>query len=683
MAEGGAKVIPKMFESIMLGDVVLRNRIFQASHSTNFGADGAGPNARHFAYYGARAKGGVGLIITEGIRVNSFTWRPGVMGAFDERAEAAYRELTDSVQSNGAKIFCQLNEPGRHLRVDRSAAVSASDVPWAVAGTVPHALTSTEIRQLVDAWAVGAERMQRFGFDGIEVQCSHGHLINQFLSPATNHRADQYGGSVQNRLRFARQVIDSVLHRVQVPVGIRVSADEFMEGGLALDDVVELTGMLLDDFPLAYVNVTQSFYDAGYTLSTQIADMTFGPAPFRGNARAFKNAFQDTKILMACRVDDLSVAEQIIDEGCADLVGMARPQIADPDQIAKWQSGRRQEIRRCIHCNQGCVGRLEHGFSVSCVVNPEAGLEREWAGLPSVTRRTEVLVVGGGPAGLEAAIGAARMGHRVRLAEAADRLGGSIRHASRLEGRSRFALLVDELERDLIAEGIEVEHRTISASDVDEKYDAVVVATGSEAVRFSAEGISHRVYTPEDVLDMDGGVKSQHVVVFDESGDWAGAGLAEHLARRGNDVEFVMPIGEFARNVTIYSRTALERRVGLLGVKVRTYRTVVRSSERTLWLRDTINGNEEPVEDVDMIVHSGMRRAKSGLATELIELGHSAEIWLIGDAYAPRTALEATYEGRLAGKAISTSDLSYFVSAFLTFRPPINRFTTGSDAERR
>jgi dimethylglycine catabolism A len=662
----------RVLEPTTIGTLALKNRVFQSAHSTNFGADRAGPSGRYIAYQEQRARGGVGLIITEGIRVHQPTWRPGRLGAFDEQALPAYRELTGAIHDHGAAIFAQLNEPGRHLRLDRSAAVSASEEPWAVGGVVPHALTSAEIGEFVEAWAGGAERMQRAGFDGIEVQCSHGHLLNQFLSPSTNRRTDAYGGSLEGRMRFLREVLAAVCERVTVPVGIRVSAEEFVRDGLELADTTAIVAAVAAEFPLAYVNVTQSFYAAEYTVSTQAADMTFGPAPFRANAGAFKERVRGPRILMVCRVDDLLVGEEILAQGLADMVGMARPQIAEPAQVAKFQAGRADEVRHCIHCNQGCIGRTEVGLSISCVVNPEVGNEREWAAVPLLppASRRRVLVVGGGPAGMEAALAAHRRGHGVTLAERSPTLGGAVRTAARLVGRQRFALLVDELERDLRREGVELRAGWSIGAEEAAGWDTVVLATGARSRPLAIDGLE-RTRSPEELLDGAAPGPGERVAIVDLDGHWAGAGLAEHLAGAGCVVDWITPGGGFAWNVTLYSRTALQRRVGELGVKLRPYREPLRMVDGTLWLRDVVNGDEEPLEGVTTVVHSGPRLANGALAEELVAAGYGGELWLVGDAYAPRTSLEATYEGRLAGTAAGAPDLSYFLRSFQAFRPPL------------
>jgi dimethylglycine catabolism A len=670
-ADTASAQFPLSASPFSIGPIQLKNRIFQSAHTTNFGSsERAGPSARHIAYHETRARGGVGLIITEGIRIYAPTWRKGRMGAFTDDALDDFAALVAAVNSHGCALFAQLNDPGRHLRLDRVAPISASDVPWTLGGAVPHSLAVPEIRDVVHAFAAAARRMETAGLQGIELQCGHGHLINQFLSPATNHRSDGYGKSPAGRLKLLLEVLDAVRAATTIPVGIRISADEFQDGGLALPDTLQIVSEVRERIPVAFLHVSHSFYAGSASLATQVADMSWSPAPFRRLPRAFKSEFPDLPVMAICRMDDLSVAEDVLASGAADLIGMARPQIADPDLVRKSLSGAPNTVRHCIACNQGCIGRSESGSAISCVVNPEAGLEREFSSLPPLpdAARQRVAVVGGGPAGMQAAIAAGRAGHDVVLYEEAATLGGQVSRLRRLHGRSRFGLLVDEQERDLRALGVEVNPATRADAALVSWADTVVIATGSRPQLATFRGDARSMSTWSVIDDPDG--VGDNVVILDTDGGWAGPVLAEHLASRGKQVTVVTPGPMFAPNVTVYSRVALSERLAQLRVAVMVSTQIDTWDGRVVVLTDACTGESVELPAVSTLVQSGPQRAEVGLLDDLTAGEFTGGVHLVGDGYAPRTALEAVYEGHVAGVSIGRDD-EPALRALPTFRPAL------------
>ncbi|MEV0608987.1 FAD-dependent oxidoreductase [Polymorphospora rubra] len=656
----------RLFTPVQLGRVALRNRVFVPGHTTNFGRANE-PTRRHAAYHAERAAGGVGLIVTEAIRVHpTSAGRHISLGSFDDSSIPAYAAVADAVHEHGAALFAQIMHAGRQANGDatRTAAWSASPLPWATGAHVPHAMGHADIAVVVAAFAGAARRMREAGYDGLEVHAGHGHLLQQFLSPKTNLRDDAYGGSPANRLRLTREVLTAVFAAAgDLPVGLRVSADEFLPGGLDPAAVVEIVATLRAEFPLAFVHVSHSAYHGSYSLATQMADMSFGHAPFRHHAALFTREFPDLPVLAVCRLDSLPEAAELIAAGDADLVGLARPHIADPHLVRKAMAGRQHEVRSCLACNQGCIGRLESSLPISCVVNPEVGAEREWAEAwsdRSAGTARRVLVVGGGPAGLEAALSAARAGHRVTLAEAGDRLGGQVTLAARVPGRERLGLLTDDLAHAVTAAGVEVRlgERIDAAGVLAGDFQDVIVATGARPARRELPG-------GPPVLDLATAVAelvepaaplTGDVVVLDDEGTWAAASVAEQLARLGARVHLVSPTAGVSARITTYSKLALLDRFRQVGVRLHLMRTVRGAGPSTVELVDPMTGEAEPLTTITAVVDAGAATADDDLYRALESRPDGPRVHLVGDANAPRTAFEAVYEGRLAGAFLGRHD---------------------------
>jgi len=659
----------RLFEAVGLGPIRIRNRVFLPGHTTNLAA-GHRATPRLAAYLAKRAAGGVGLVITEGIRVHpTSSARDSVLGCFDDGAIPGLAMLADAVHAHQARCFAQLLHLGRQASADveRRAPWSASALAWTTGGPVPHAMTLREIAEVVRAFGGAAGRVARAGFDGIEVHLGHGHLLQQFLSPATNRRTDGYGGSFERRLRFPLEVLGAVRSAIgeeAMAMGIRISAEEFLDGGLGLDDMLEITARLRADAGLDFVHVSHSAYVGQWSLATQIADMAFATMPFRRFPASFKRTFPDLPVLAVCRIDDLRTAAEVVAAGDADLVGLARAHIADSHLVAKALAGRRDEVRSCLACNQGCIGRIERNLALSCVVNPEVGFEQEWstweagAGRPGSCATRRVLVVGAGPAGLEAAVTARRLGAEVTVAEASAEPGGMVRVAAALAGRSRLRLLVDELLRDALRLGVHLElGRRLDAEAVrSQQPEALILATGARPVATPVDGLLTLDAHAAIEQSQSGALPAGGAVVVDTVGDWPAWALAEDLASSGRRVHLLTPMASAAPNITLYSRLGLLERLGRLGVRIHLLRRPIRQTPAGLVITDTLTGAEEVLDGIGFAVSVEPAAANDELLFALGELEPELPLRAVGDALAPRSALEAVFEGRLAAAQLLTGE---------------------------
>ena len=656
---------------VALGPATLRNRIFVAAHTTNFGEPGVNLiTDRHLDYHRERARGGAGLIITEGIRVHPTSLRRLGLHAFDDVAMPGLTALADTVHAEGTALFAQLLHTGRHSGDEHHGAWGASATPWSTGATVPHVMNAFDIDTVIVGFAAAANRVVEAGFDGMEVHLGHGHLLQQFLSPITNTRTDGYGGSPRARLRLAAEVLGAVVESVggRASVGLRLSADEFLPGGLTPDDVVQAVEWLLEDQPLDFLHVSHSAYVGTPSLSTQMADMSYGRAPFRHLPARFKTEFPEIPVLAICRIDTLETGAEMLENGEADLVGFARAHIAEPALTNKTLAG--ASPRSCIACNQGCNANLEAVTPITCTVNPAVGMEGAWARAERSTPQPKrVLVVGAGPAGLEAAITSSRRGHSVTLVDSRPQTGGALADVTLMRARDGFATLSTELGLELAASGVDVRLGETATAATAEGFDVVVLATG--AAQSPATGIAIGDTIP--VVDLVSAVREpgrlgRHCLILDDLGTWEAAGLAHQLAEDGVTVDLISSGPGYAPKVTVYSRLALGERLGAIGVRVQTLQRPVRIEGHDVVLAHSVGGAESIIPSVDSIVHVRPAVARTGLFDDLQTSGWRGSVYLVGDAFSPRTAQEAVYEGRATGLVIGVDDLA--TSAGIAARSP-------------
>jgi len=532
-----------LWTPLQLGPVTARNRIVFSAHLTNYARDGK-PTEQHAAYYAARAAGGAGLIITEEHSTHPTDWPyEKLIHGFHRDVIPGYRAITEAVHRHRVPIFAQINHNGGQASsmYSRLPVWAPSAVADPLFREVPKAVTHAEIDEIIAGYALVAEHCAEGGFDGIELQCSHSSIVRGFLSGATNKRTDQYGGSIENRARLLVEIVAAVRKVIgtRLALGVRLCGDELIEGGTTIDDAVRIAQIAEATGQVDYINTSIGVATASLFMIEASMHIPPGYAMFIPSA--FRKAV-DLPVVGVGRFKDPLQAERAIADGHCDLVGVVRGQIADPDFAAKARAGATDEIRLCLSCNQECVGRMGLNRWLGCIENPRTGREAE--PLVGITRKPKkVLIVGAGPAGLQAAISAARAGHQVTVCEKEAQAGGQVRLAASVPNRAEFGDLIRNQLTECARLGVTIEYGVgVWPGLIEErKPDSVIVAMGAEPSRpWWVAGDAVQVADVREVLD--GSAEPfGHVVVVDEIGFHHATSVAELLADRGCTVEIVTP----------------------------------------------------------------------------------------------------------------------------------------------
>src|SRR4051812_6121225 len=467
-----------------LGPAVLRNRVVSTAHQTGLVHDHL-PTGDLVAYHEARARGGAGAVFLEATAVHETGLLTAhTIGGYLPAIAGAYERLGAAVRGHGARLFVQLFHGGREqiAAPPLPPAIAPSAIPTPRFRAEPRALTQAEIDDLIAGYAASARLCREGGVDGIEVSMAHGYLAAQFFARSTNKRNDAYNGDLDARLRFAREVLAAVRDGAGagVAVGVRLAADEITPGGLGPDRCAEIAAALCASSAIDFVSAALG-HSATYRGSTYIVPPPPEPREaIAGPVAPMRAAIPGVPLIGTTRVADLDAAERLVGSGAVDLVGMTRAMIADPDLAAKAGAGRDAEVIPCVGCNQGCIGHYHAGLPIACIVNPRTGRERTLRrpGRADGATVRRVLVAGGGPAGVAAALEAAAAGHDVVLAERAAQLGGQLRVAGRAPAhRETWDRYERWIAHRLAADGVDVRLEVAVAAGDAEDYDAVVVAT--------------------------------------------------------------------------------------------------------------------------------------------------------------------------------------------------------------
>jgi 2,4-dienoyl-CoA reductase (NADPH2) len=641
-----------LWTPLQLGPVTARNRIVFSAHLTNYARDGK-PTEQHAAYYAARAAGGAGLIITEEHSTHPTDWPyEKLIHGFHRDVIPGYRRITEQVHRHGVPVFAQINHNGGQASsmYSRLPVWAPSAVADPLFREVPKAVTLAEIDEIVAGYALVAEHCAEGGFDGIELQCSHSSIVRGFLSPATNLRTDHYGGSLANRARILVDIVAAVRRVIgnRLALGVRICGDELIEGGTIIDEAVEVARIVEATGQVDYINTSIGVATASLFMIEASMHVPPGYALFIPSA--IRKAV-DLPVVGVGRFKDPLQAERALAEGHCDLVGVVRGQIADPDFAAKARAGATEEIRLCLSCNQECVGRMGLNRWLGCIENPHTGREAESVQTAEVKRSPAptVLIAGAGPAGLQAAISAARTGATVEVYEQQAHAGGQVRLAASVPNRAEFGDMIRNQLAECRRLGVTIHYGVgVWPGLVAEKApDHVIVATGAEASRpWWAPAEADHVVDVRDVLD--GSVQpAGDVVVIDEIGFHHATSVAELLADRGCTVEVItngMVVGQDL-GITL-DMEHWWMRAGTKGIVQTTDMVPMGVDGRSLTLLHHptgVNHTRTP----DWVVLAVPASPVEWLYHDLKAAGVSVQ--RVGDCVAPRRAHAAVVEGERAG----------------------------------
>ena len=671
----------KLFESTKIGSIEIKNRLAMSAMDLGFTTEGS-INKRFIDFYVERARGGVGLIVVGGCypEMTGKVWK-SIIGLDKDEYIPGLKKLTDTIHKYDTKIAAQILHGGRSASsfFSKTHPVSPSSLSHINIKQRPHALTIPEIKKVIDGYVAATVRVKKGGFDAVEIHGGMGYLINQFLSRATNKRKDKYGGSLKNRIRFAKEIVVAIKEKVgkRYPVIFRLSGEDFVEDGLKIDESVEIAKEL-EKAGVDAFNVSPGWHES----RTPIMLMSIPRMSYIFLSEKIKDNV-NVPVIGSVRINDLALAEDVIDNNQSDIVSIGRPLIADPELPKKYKKKQFEDIRRCIACNQGCFDSLLGFKSISCLYNVRAGRESELK-IKKAKKKKKVMIIGGGPGGMEAARVAALRGHDVHLFEKTDVLGGQLRYAYIPPGREEIVNVISFLENQIkkLNVNIELSKKVDTATINKLKPDVVIAATGGVPLIPKITGIKEKnVVVAEDVFDNKVKVGKDVVII---GGGTIGCEIALHTAKMGamdpevacfllkNKVidgdKAVELTSKGKRNITILemknkiggrfgisTRWVIMKQIVDAGINSITGIKVKNMSTKSIKEKDKVCITyEDDKKDIKIFADTVIIAAgyKSNQDPTRKLNGKIDELYRIGDCVEVRTALEAIHEGFEVGLRI-------------------------------
>lgn len=641
----GKNFFHRLFSPMNIRTLTLKNRIVMPPMCTNFATIGGAVTERMIDYYTVRASGGVGLINVEFAYV-----RPDgkvfehMLGIYDDKLIPGLKRLSDSVHKEGAKIFIQLAHGGRrvHSDITGTAPVAPSPIPR-LNGEVPHELSKEEIGELIQAFILAARRAQRAGFDGVMLHMAHGYLLQQFLSPFSNKRKDEYGGDLEGRARFPLEVLRGIRKEVgeDYPISCRLCGDEFIKGGFDLNQSV-LMAKMLEANGANFLEISAGTHETAYMITAP----PYYPMGFLAPLSAKIKKEVSIPVGIVGRIHTPEVAEQILQEGKADLIAVGRGLIADPEWPKKAQEGKPETIRPCLSCNQGCGDRMYWQRDISCTVNPTVGRETTFP-LEISAKKKKVIIIGGGPAGLEAAQIAATRGHKVHLYEKEKNLGGQLNIASIPPGKERLGELKGYMIREVQKLPIKVIHKKLTVVELQKMNPHwVVIAVGGKPKLMEGVGLDDpKVVTAWDVLMGKKKVGEKALII---GGGQVGLETAHFLLEQGKEITILEMLKQVGLDMSARARKMITEKLIQGGVEIITEaKALALENGEVIFER---GGLKEKIKGANSIIIAVGTESEKPNIPGLGKL--RIPIRFIGDALSPRKLFEAIHEGFNVGMEI-------------------------------